>query len=146
MREGGFTLVELMVVLLVMGLLAGAVVLTAGQVGGGASEAATRYAARLGAARDEAVVTGSPVSAWISATGYGFEKYRGGRWQPLTDKPFEGANWDKGIRVTAGETSGRARVRFDALGLPDAPVTVRLANDDRVANVAVAANGDIRVD
>lgn len=146
MRRNGFTLVELMVVIALMALLAGAVVLSFGDLRGGPAQVAGPFAARLAAARDEAITSGAPVSGWISASGYGFERYRGGRWEPLTIKPFAGANWQSGMRViVANSTSARARVRFDNLGLPDAPLTVRLERDGRSSNVTVAANGDVNV-
>lgn len=146
MWRNGFTLVELMVVITLMALLAGAVVLSFGDIRGGTAEAANPFAARLAAARDEAIVGGAPVSGWITASGYGFERYRRGRWEPLTVKPFAGANWDSGTRVVvASNATARARVRFDNLGLPDAPLTIRLERNGRSSNVTVVANGDVNV-
>lgn len=146
MQRNGFTLVELMVVIAVMALLAGAVVLSFGDTRGGPAAAAGPFAARLAAARDEAIVSGAPVSGWISASGYGFERYRGGQWQPLTAKPFAGANWGSGTRVkVTSNGAARARVRFDNLGLPDAPFAVRIERDGRSSNVTVVANGDVKV-
>jgi len=147
MRRNGFTLVELMVVITLMALLAGAVMLSFGDLRGGAAEVAGPFAARLAAARDEAIVSGAPVSGWITASGYGFERYRGGRWEPLTDKPFAGANWNSGTRVVVvSNSAARARVRFDNLGLPDAPLNVRLERNGRSSNVMVVANGDVNVE
>jgi len=146
--RNGFTLVELIVVIAVMALLTGAVVLTVAAPAG-ASDSATRFAGRLAAARDQAVVSGRPISAWVSPSGYGFDQLRGGRWQRLADKPFESADWGKGATVAiaaAAAGEGRTRVRFDSLGLPDQPFAVRIARDGRSANVRVAANGDVRVD
>jgi hypothetical protein len=45
----------------------------------------------------------------------------------------------------AGGTGARTRIRFDSLGLPDAPAAVRLALAGREAEVRVAANGDVTV-
>ncbi|HET7816203.1 MAG TPA: GspH/FimT family pseudopilin [Sphingomicrobium sp.] len=147
MPRNGFTLVELIVVIAVMALLTGAVVLTVASPGG-ASDSATRFASRLAAARDEAVLSGRPVSAWVSPSGYGFDQLRGGRWQRMAERPFEGADWDKGtaVRTATGTGEGRMRVRFDSLGLPDQPVALRIERDGRAAGVRVAANGDVTVE
>ena len=53
----GFTLVELMVVLALVGLAAAAVVLTMPPPDGGTRSEATRFAARVAALRDRAAVT-----------------------------------------------------------------------------------------
>lgn len=145
--RNGFTLVELMVVVAVMGLLAGAVVLTVGAPGSGPAEAATRYAARLAAARDHAILTGRPISSWVSPSGYGFDRYGAGYWEPMTEKPFDGGDWDDGIQVAfASSAGGRARVRFDSLGMTDEPFELRVSRDGRTARVRIAATGDVAVD
>ncbi len=145
-RPNGFTLVELMVVLAIMALFAGAVVMTMGRLGGGSTESANRLGARLAAARDEAIVSGTPIAGWISASGYGFDRFEKGRWEPLSAKPFEGANWDSGTQVSVdGAGEGRARVRFDSLGLPDAPLSLRLARNGEISRIDIVANGDVKV-
>ena len=147
MRRNGFTLVELMVVIAVMALMAGAVVVTTGGSGSGPSAATTRFASRLAAARDEAVVSGRPISAWVTPSGYGFERYHGGAWQPMSAKPFEGDNWQPGTVVASPASGGaRASVRFDSLGLADGPATFARTRDGRTARVRVAANGDVTVE
>ena len=146
MRRNGFTLVELMVVLAIMALFAGAVVMTIGDLRGGSTDTAHRLSARLAAARDEAIVGGAPIAGWISASGYGFDRFENGRWQPLSVKPFEGGNWEEGTQVTVGgATEARARVRFDSLGLPDAPLSMRLARNGKSSRIDIGANGDVKV-
>jgi len=146
-RQGGFTLVELMVVLAIMALFAGAVVMTMGRLGGGSTDSANRLGARLAAARDEAIVSGTPIAGWVSASGYGFDRFEKGRWEPLSAKPFEGANWESGTQVSVGGGGGdaRARVRFDSLGLPDAPLSLRLARNGEISRIDIVANGDVKV-
>jgi len=145
-RPNGFTLVELMVVLAIMALFAGAVVMTMGRLGGGSTDSANRLGARLAAARDEAIVSGTPIAGWVSPSGYGFDRYEKGRWEPLSAKPFEGANWDSGTKVSiGGGAEGRARVRFDSLGLPDAPLSLRLARNGEISRIDIVANGDVKV-
>lgn len=146
MTRNGFTLVELMVVIAVMGLLAGVVVMTAGMPGGGPADSATRFAGRLAAARDQAIVTGQPVSAWVTSSGYGFDRFRRGRWEPMVERPLDGDDWKEGTGVAIGSESGRLTVRFDSLGMADRQVALRLSRDGRTAVVRIAANGDIAVE
>jgi general secretion pathway protein H len=146
MTRNGFTLVELMVVMTLVALAGAAVVVTMGSRDGGAAEAASRFAGRLGAARDEAVIGGAPVTAWVSASGYGFERLSGGRWTSLEEKPLVGSDWPQGVSVTAaGRSSARAQVRFDPLGLPSDASTFLFADQAAKAEVRIDANGDILV-
>jgi len=142
--EHGFTLVELMVVLTVMALMAGAVVLTIGSRNGDVAETAGRFASRIAAARDEAIVGGHPVAVWITPSGYGFERYAAGRWQAYVQKPFEARDWGRGL--SASGSDGRSRVAFDTIGLPDSGWIVAVGDGDRRTSVRLAANGDVTVE
>ena len=57
----GFTLIELMVVLTIIGFISAAVVLAMPDPRGRVVEDADRFAARVAAARDESVVTAWPI-------------------------------------------------------------------------------------
>lgn len=147
MQRNGFTLVELMVVIGVMAIVASLVVLTGMSPGRGPAETATRFASRLAAARDEAILTGRPISAWATASGYGFDQLRGGHWEALTARPFDASDWGRDITVTfAASDEDRARVRFDALGMPDQPMNLRIAHGGRIAEVSVEPAGDVKVE
>jgi general secretion pathway protein H len=147
MRQNGFTLVELMVAIMLMALIAAVVVLSAGEVGGGPKEPAMRFATRVAAARDQAILAGQPISAWVAPSGYGFDRFRNGHWERLKDKPFDGADWPTGTSLSSDASAeGRTRVRFDSLGLPDSPVSFRLVRSGQAAQVRVFANGDVKVD
>ena len=154
MRRDGFTLVEMLIVMTVMALLATAVVLTVGCGGGrGVGADATRLASRIGAARETAITSARPVGVWISRSGYGFDVRSEGRWQPAVRKPFDTVDWPAGTTISATGLGGRqaslgggpARLVFDNLGLPDSPLSLRISRDGRSAVVAVAANGDVKV-
>ena len=153
MRRDGFTLVEMMIVMLVMALLATTVVLSMGRSGGSISADASRLASRIAAARETAIVSARPVGVWIGRSGYGFDIRSGGSWSPVIQKPFETVDWPPGTAVAAtgmaGQLSalsgGRARLVFDNLGLPDAPMRLDLTRDGRSAQIAVMANGDVTV-
>lgn len=147
MRQNGFTLVELMVAIMLLALISGVVILGVGEVGGGPKEPAMRFAMRVAAARDQAILAGQPISAWVAPSGYGFDRFRNGRWERLADKPFDGADWPAGTTVSYGAAAeGRARTRFDSLGLPDSPSSFRLVRNGQTAEVRIFANGDVKVD
>ncbi len=96
-RQAGFTLVELMVVLVLIGLAAGAVLLTMPPAKDGLDDAVTRLAARLEWAADHAVLSGEPVGLILGAQGYRFARYRLGQWQPVRDEPaLAPASWPQG--------------------------------------------------
>lgn len=144
-NETGFTLVELMIVITVIGLVAGAAALALPDPQGGVRNEAERFAARTRAAQAEAIVTASPVSVWITAGGYGFEQRLGGAWAPAA-KPLRVERWREGTRADLPATSGRTRVVFDATGLADQPLDLRLVRDQASVTVRLDASGSVRVD
>ena len=133
-----------MVVVTLMGLLAAAVVVNLPDPRGRLTQAGERFAARVAAARDRAVVSERPTGLYVSASGYGFESWVDDRWQPVSDGPLSTQTWPDGVAVTAAGQPG-ARVAFDALGLPDQPVDVVLSRDDERVTVALDASGDVAV-
>lgn len=141
-RRNGFTLVELMVVLVLMGLAASAVVLTLRPPDAARSEA-VMLAGRIAALRDEAVLRGLPTGLWVEARTFGFEQYRGGEWTPLSSDRFDGrTHFADGVTARIdGKSSG---IRFDNLGMPSAPGVIILEDRDRrTATIAIAANGAV---
>lgn len=145
LSRNGFTLVELMIALAILGLLTGVAVLTLGGSEREPADSAARLAGRLAAARDRAVMTGHSVGVWVSPSGYGFDERRQGRWQPIGDRPFETADLKNGIAIVAFGTAGteRARLRFDPLGMPDRPQQLVLSKEARRVVVDISASGEI---
>jgi general secretion pathway protein H len=142
--QAGFTLVELMVVLTIIGFISAAVVLAIPDPRGRVVEDADRFAARVAAARDEAVVTSRPMGVWVSAAGYGFQRREGRTWVPMEDKPFVTANWKAGTRALVGK-DGRQQIGFDGTGLPTDPMTVTLAREGERISVTVDMAGKVAV-
>lgn len=141
--EHGFTLVELMVVITVIGLASAAAVLAMPDSRGRLMDEATRFAARTRAAHDSAIIEARPVSLWITATGYGFDRWRGGQWAPIAEGGLKVERWGSGTSAANGLV--RERVTFDSTGLADRPLTVTLRREGARADVEIAADGSVRV-
>ena len=161
-REGGFSLVEMMVVLFVMGLLAGVVVLSLPGDSKVLREEAERFAARTVAARDEAISGARPVAVVVGRAGYYFEQRRDGGWQPLDPGRFGLVAWKDGtLASVAGATRAvgvvadsalpgaapeRQRLVFDPVGLSSNEARVRLARGKDALSISIARDGTVKLD
>lgn len=134
----GFTLVELMVVIAVIGVAAGAVMLSMPDPRPTLVVEAERFAARLTLAREEAVMTNRPVALRADAAGYGFEGFDGAVWTPLIGVLAPKA-WGEGTAVAAP-----ARAVFDPTGGADA-ASVRLEREGQAVTVAIDGAGEVTI-
>ncbi len=142
--QRGFSLVELMVVLMLIGIAATAVVLTIRPGGNDARAQATRLAVRTAALRDRAVIEGRAFGLWVTASGYGFERRVSGNWQPIDEGRLSRQDWQPGSAVTVDGTS-HGRLSFDRIGLPDRAMRIELAAGGDRASVIIDAAGDVAV-
>jgi len=143
-RDAGFTLVEVMVALFVMGLAAGAILLNLPPPGPRLSDEAERLAARLRNAQQEAVLTNRDVEVVITPQGCGFRVRRQGRWTPLDTGAFESRPWAEGLSVRVQGGEGVEAVRFDSTGGAE-PAAIRLSAGGRSVGVAVDPQGHVRI-
>ena len=141
----GFTLIELMIVIVVIGLASAVVVWSIPDPRGRLRDEATRFAVRARAAQQSAVVDGRAVSVWVSDGGYGFDQRSHGAWASIIEKPFEVTSWGKGTHAIVANTGGRDRVMFDSTGFADRPLDVRLTRDTEAVTVRVGADGGVKV-
>jgi general secretion pathway protein H len=141
--EAGFTLVELMIVVAVIGLASAIAVLAIPDPRGRLVDEGARFATRVRAAQDAAVIAGRPVSVWVTPGGYGFDERRGGQWIAIAEKPLRVAQWAEGTQALIAE---RARVTFDSTGMADRSLMVPLRRERTRVTVTIGAAGGARVD
>lgn len=133
-----------MVVITVIALASAMAVLAIPDPRGRVFDEAARFATRARAARDVAIVEGTPVSLWVTSGGYGFDRRAGGVWTPMADKPFRLERWRQGTAAAVG--AARSRLVFDPTGLADRPLMVRLTRDRATVTARVDADGSARVE
>ncbi|MHC3924968.1 type II secretion system protein GspH [Brevundimonas naejangsanensis] len=131
-----------MVVIAIIGVAAGAVMLSMPDPRPTLAVEAERFAARLTLAREEAVMTNRPVALRADAAGYGFESFDGAVWTPLTGALAPKA-WGEGAAV-AGAGAGAARAVFDPTGGADA-ASVRLEREGQAVTVAIDGAGEVTI-
>ena len=118
--EQGLTLVEMLVVLAIIGVIAGLSVLAIGSDdrGRAGSEEARRLAARLRLAADDVRIDQRSLAFAWDAKGYGFVSWdaKAGKWQP--DKAEELARHDlpSGVALAAQPEVGRLPITPDGTG------------------------------
>lgn len=126
----------------IIGLAAGAVVLSVPDPRPSVPEDAERFAARLSRAREEAVLSNRPVAVEATAAGYGFSSFDGEDWAALEDGPFGPERWSDGVSVSP---AGPVRVVFDPTGVAD-PATLTLSRDGRASRVEIDGAGEVTID
>jgi len=142
-RRAGFTLVELLMTVAIIGVAAGAVVLSMPDPRPSVGEDAERFAARLTRAREEAILSNRTVAVEATAGGYAFSVFEGARWSPLREGPFEAERWADG--VSAAPVEPPLRLTFDPTGVAE-PGRLALSRDGRSVTVAVDGAGEVSID
>ena len=140
-NKQGFTLVELMMTVAIIGLAAGAVVLALPDPHPSASQAAEAFAARLVRAREEAVLSNRPTAVETTRAGYGFSTYDGLRWSALNAGPFKAREWDAAVRV---DLDRPLRIVFDPTGAAE-PARLVLSRDGHSRAVIVDGAGEVSI-
>ncbi|MBB4131221.1 GspH/FimT family pseudopilin [Xanthomonas sp. 3075] len=144
-RMRGFTLLELLAVLVITALASTLVVLTLPDTRRDLQDQADALATALVNARDEAILSLRMVEVTIDAGGYAFRRQAQQRWVPLDDKPFAGVRWPAGVQARLPAGGNQLSVRFDPTGAAT-PQRIALADGRQQVQVMVDAAGVVRVD
>ncbi|MDR7229899.1 general secretion pathway protein H [Caulobacter sp. BE264] len=142
--RAGFTLVELMVVLMIMGLLATAVILTLPDGKMSLSQESARFAARLLRAREESLMVNRQVRVNVSSVDYRFDIRDGRAWRALDTAPFVTTAWVEDTRVSGRD--GETAVIFEPTGQASgAEFTLGRGGSGYVVSIDVAGNVAVHV-
>ena len=138
--RAGFTLVELLMVVAIIGLAAGAVVLSVPDPRPSVAEDAERFAARLSRAREEAILSNRPIAVDATAAGYDFMVFDGAAWSALDEGPFRPETWTAGTTVVP--SAAPVRIVFDPTGVAD-PAAMTLTREHHSRTIAVDGAGEV---
>ncbi len=155
----GFTLIELVMSLFIIGLVTGAVVWTLPGEKTAAHEEASRFAARLNVAIDESVLSGESVGVAGGVQSYAFYRYRRGNWILIDDiDQLRPRTLSQRVQFSSGANAfqelSSERDRADVLNIPSlvfspigAPPNFSISITDGIAQASVSSSrlGQIEV-
>ena len=141
----GFTLVELMVVLFIVGLMGAAVMLTAPGEGDVLARDADALATRLVRAQEEAILGTRAIQVVVDAAGHRVERQDFDRWEALDEAPFQAVAWTPGTAPAFDGAAERVTFRFDESGGARV-AAVALQRDGQRTRVGVGDDARIHVE
>jgi general secretion pathway protein H len=142
-RRSGFTLVELLIVLTILGIMSAAVILALPDSRGSLGAEAERFAARAAAAQERAVMDARAVAIRVTGTGYGFDRRIKGEWEALNAEPFVDRVWGEGVSASTGPQGGQ-RIIFDSTGAAE-PFSLALMREYERVTIEIGPDGSVNV-
>jgi general secretion pathway protein H len=126
----------------IIGLAAGAVVVSMPDPRPSVADESERFAARLQKAREEAILANQTVAVEVTGQGYDFSRFDGAEWSALNEGPFKTEIWAEGLTVSPIDPP--LRVVFDPTGAAE-PAELTLSRDSQSMRVAVDGAGEVLV-
>ena len=118
--DAGFTLVEAMTTLVIVGLVVGGVMLAAPSEDRRLRAFAESFAARIDAASEESIMRNRPIALRVTRDGFGYERLEARGWTPMDGRtPLAFRAWpqDVAYRLEAPQEAESGRIaRFDVMG------------------------------
>lgn len=104
----GFTLIEIMIVLVIIAIMAGVVVLNVNSSNySGFMAEGLKISSTLEVIADEAVYTNSVIVCDVTDTGFVCQSYKNGEWRDLNMRSLVSWGWPRSIQVKAIYVNGR---------------------------------------
>lgn len=151
-HEAGFSLVEVLVVVVLIGLMSTVVVLNLPHQPQGPEREAQALAARLRMAAEDSITTGRLLGARVGFADAGFYRLREGQWQPLEgDRMLAPLSWPAGTVVHLARPADSANsaeapaILFDPLG-GVTPFAIVLERGGVTKRVVGTGDGHVRVE
>jgi len=128
--ELGMTLVEMMAVLAIIGIAAGATMLGVGAAtrGPGAEAEARRLVTTMQSAADEAMIEGQPLALTWDDRSYAFLRWNGRSWEAGEGKAYANHDLPLGMTLDAGGLKPPMPLGVDGSGVP-ATMILRAGSD-----------------
>ncbi|MEQ8507469.1 MAG: type II secretion system minor pseudopilin GspH [Rhodospirillaceae bacterium] len=161
----GFTLIELIMSLFVIGLVTGAVIWTLPTAGTDVDKEAVRLAARLKSTSQESILSGEVLGVSIADDRYAFHRFRRGQWARMNDGAvFEDRTVTSGVGVQlvsfgqtfenvsrqvlrvsdTVESQDQPNLIFHPVGMNE-PFQIMVSDEVSSVQVRGTASGDIQV-
>lgn len=128
----GFTLIEILVVVVILGILAGALTLAVGGVSGSRQLAhqAARAQALIGYACEQAELTGRELGLSLNTNGYRFSRLDRDNWVPIGSDELRPRDWLPGTTVQLERDGHPVTI---AAAYPDKPQLVCFSSGELTA-------------